>query len=190
MILKLQNLQTMYNNPILRERLDGMDEFEFREQPNRKRLRYGENNTYQHEDTDRQVDVLQRKIASLERTVEQERHNSAIAERKRRQTLRAYFTLVHDARYQATSLRKWMDSKIQCEEDGELEDCASDILNDVQERVHKIISLGHCPLSGEPLGERTYINTCGHIFDKAALASKSLELCPECSHKMIYPRGF
>jgi hypothetical protein len=175
----------------------GLDEFEYREQHPRKRQRYSvmENKpVYPFEDSGQAVEMsqhdMQRKVMYLERMVEQERQNAATAERKRCQTLRAYFTLVHDARFHATSIRKWVEKKLQCEEEGELEDTSIDILQDVQARMYKIISLGHCPISGEPLNDRTYINTCGHIFEKAALASKNLDMCPECSHKMIYPRGF
>jgi hypothetical protein len=177
-----------------RDQFDGMDEFEYREQHPRKRMRYEVNNTYHREDDyhhdEHSKDSMMRKVMNLERIVEQERHNAAIAERKRRQTLRAFFTLVHDARYHATLMRKWIERQSQMDEQGELEKSSTDIIHEIKARVDKIITLGHCPLSGEPLGEQTYINTCGHIFEKSSLAPKTMELCPECSHKMVYPRYF
>jgi len=113
----------------------------------------------------------------------------AISERKRKCTLKAYFTLVHDARAEASDLRHWIETKRKTEEEGELEDSVSEIVCSIQNRTTKIIQLGHCPISGEPIGDSTYINVCGHIFDKHALAVSKISMCPLCSHKMVHPRN-
>jgi hypothetical protein len=54
--------------------------------------------------------------------------------------------------------------------------------------LHRMEVFGHCSLSGDVLGERTYINPCGHVFDMDSLENISprLEKCPICSKDMVF----
>jgi hypothetical protein len=134
------------------------------------------------------VSFMKRTISILKKQLFEANQQNQTCERKRKSALKAYFTLIHDTRTQASDLRRWIDDKKKDDEDGELEDTVTEIIETIQEKTLKMISLGHCPLSGEPLGASTYINVCGHIFDKASLLTSKISMCPLCSHKIVLPR--
>ena len=107
-----------------------------------------------------------------------------ILSRKKTHVQRAYYTMVRDTRAEATKMRLFLEKvDDDGEEDGEM--FHEDLVHTVKKMSCDLINLGHCPLSHEPLGDNTFINICGHIFDKRALMSKKPSNCPKCSHKMM-----
>lgn len=137
------------------------------------------------------IKTQEHRIEELEICKEENLKKSFQAERKRKSTLNAYFTLVRDIRHEHTKNRQWIENKLQDLDDGELEENISDLLQEMRNKTMNVIGLGHCALTGEALGDNTYINVCGHIFDKNAIMSPNnkINLCPRCSNKMVIPRN-
>lgn len=157
-----------------------------------RKLRYEQrHNLRQREEMHKIIQQQENRIEDLEICKSENLKKSFHAERKRKSTLNAYFTLVRDIRHEHTKNRQWIEKKLQDYEDGELEDNISDLLQEVHKRTINVIGLGHCALTGEALGDNTYINVCGHIFDKNAIMSPNnqINLCPRCSNKMVIPRN-
>lgn len=125
----------------------------------------------------REYDYKDRMIFDLTKKLE-------ITERKKKHIQRAYYTMVHDIRHEATLMRKYLDSLDDEDTDEESEE---KVIKQVKVIAHTMIRLGHCPLSQQPLDENTFVNVCGHIFDKKALFTERPELCPKCSHKIVLP---
>jgi hypothetical protein len=157
-----------------------------------RKLRYEHRQHVRHRDE--LLNIIKKQenhIEELEICKSEHLKKSFQAERKRKSTLNAYFTLVRDIRHEHTKNRQWIEQKIQDLDEGELEENINDILQEMRNKTMNVISLGHCALTGEALGDNTYINVCGHIFDKHAIMSPNnkINLCPRCSNKMVIPRN-
>ena len=157
----------------------------------RKRRYEQRHNLRQRDEMHKIIQQQENRIEDLEICKSENLKKAFQAERKRKSTLNAYFTLVRDIRHEHTKTRQWIEKKLQDFEDGELEDNLSDILQEMYNKTINVIGLGHCALTGEALGDNTYINVCGHIFDKNAIMSPNnqINLCPRCSNKMVIPRN-
>jgi hypothetical protein len=124
---------------------------------------------------------LERKIKSLEA--------------KNRYLTRAHQQLVRDVRADTTKVRlHWEELKYledTDEETDEIDAKRTKTLMELGRSVHEVLQLGKCPLSGEPLGETTFFNPCGHLFDRNALnqLDKHQEhVCPKCSESLLLDR--
>jgi vacuolar-type H+-ATPase subunit I/STV1 len=145
----------------------------------------------QREDMLKIIKQQEHHIEELEMCKDENIKKSFHSERKRKSTLNAYFTLVRDIRHEHTKIRQWIENKLQDLDDGEVEENVYDVLQEMRNKTMNVIGLGHCALTGEPLGDNTYINVCGHIFDKNTIMSSNnkINLCPRCSNKMVIPRS-
>lgn len=106
------------------------------------------------------------------------------SERKKKHIQRAFYTMVRDVRHEATVMRKYLESINEDNEDGEHEE---DVVKTVKVIAHTMIRLGHCPISQLPLDDNTFINVCGHIFDKKTLLRERPAQCAKCSNKIVLP---
>lgn len=139
-----------------------------------KRQRYNTNEASDHRmhEEHRRVDVRDNVIKELQ-------HRVDVLERKKNHVQRAYYTMIRDTRAEATKMRIYIEKIDQEDEDSD------EIVHTIKNMSADLIKLGHCPISHEPLGENTFINICGHIFDKRTLATHKPRVCPKCSHKMM-----
>tara|TARA_B110001450_G_scaffold131108_1_gene123305 strand:+ start:202 stop:600 length:399 start_codon:yes stop_codon:yes gene_type:complete len=122
-----------------------------------------------------------REFDSEEVIVNLRKHVEAL-ERKKLHIQRAFYTMVRDVRNEATIMRRFIE---RIDEEGE--ESYDTVVDTVSNISKNMIALGHCPLSQQPLGEYTFINVCGHIFDKRALFTERPKLCPKCSNVIVIP---
>lgn len=115
------------------------------------------------------------------------------SERKRQYTLRAFYKFLHSVRHEVAQFRTFTDELQRDLENNEWSDITPKFMLSKQiqflQRMHQF---GHCPVSGDAIGSDTYINHCGHVFNKVSLetANPKLESCPTCSKQMVYPFDF
>lgn len=112
------------------------------------------------------------------------RKNIDVNYRKKQHVQRAYHTMIHDIRHESTILLHFLDTI-----DTDNIDDPEDTVRAIKKMVSSIVKIGQCPLSGEALDNNTFINICGHIFDKQALYHQQPSVCPKCSHKIVLPRN-
>ena len=128
-----------------------------------------------------ELDFLRNELGSRDRLIRELQTKLEASHRKKQHVQRAYYTMIRDTRAEATKMRLFIE---QVEKDDD-ETFHEDVVQTITTMSSNLINLGHCPLSMEPLGENTFVNICGHIFDKRALCKDKPRLCPKCSHKMI-----
>ena len=110
------------------------------------------------------------------------------AERKRIHASRAFYTMLHAVRNQVRQFREFTE-----ELENELKNDWSDVtphymLFKQKQFIRRMHVFGHCPVSGDVIGESTFINHCGHVFNKASLegAIPKIECCPTCLKKIVF----
>jgi hypothetical protein len=114
------------------------------------------------------------------------------AERKRLHALRAFYQLLHEVRHEVRHFRVFTD-ELQREMESEWNDITPKYMMSKQKQfLQRMEVFGRCPLVGDVIGDLTYINQCGHVFNKVSLetANPKLESCPRCSKPMVYPFDF
>jgi len=109
-------------------------------------------------------------------------------ERKRKHTLRAYFKTLHEMRHEVQSFQQFAND-VEMELRSEFNDITPTFIMDkVTLFLKRLRHFGHCPLSGDAIHELTYINHCGHVFNKISLEEMSnVTHCPLCKQPLGYP---
>ena len=111
------------------------------------------------------------------------------AERKRRHHLRAYFKMIHEVRFEVQHFESFVHDA-ERELRNEFSDVsAAHMIEKTKLFLHRLSHFGHCPLSGDAINEMTYINHCGHVFNKISLeqANPKVDKCHICSKSIGYP---
>lgn len=111
------------------------------------------------------------------------------AERKRRQHLRAYFKMIHEVRNEVEQFESFING-IELELRNDFHDISpAYMIEKIKLFLNRMLRFGRCPLSGDAINEMTYINHCGHVFNKISLeqAEPQVKKCPICSKHVGYP---
>lgn len=131
------------------------------------------------------VDSRDDMIRSLERKLR-------VQESKTRYLKRAYYQYRRDVRSDTTPVRKLVEQMQDMLAEEEVDtDVISRMLKDLLSVSREVLKLDQCPFTGQPLSDNTFVNPCGHIFERRALLDlekNKTHYCPKCSVTIMIPR--
>jgi hypothetical protein len=115
------------------------------------------------------------------------RKRSRDHEVNRNHTLRAYFKTLHEVRHEVQVFQRFAN-EVEVELASDFNDITPAFLMDkVALFLKRLRHIGHCPLSGDAIHELSFINSCGHVFNKISLdAMPDMTKCPLCNEPLRY----